>query len=71
MTTHENTSSPSPADVIDNIFDIQAIALSAAALAGSELGGGCPVERAMLQVGAMLAKVATQIEMIEWKGGAA
>lgn len=71
MSTQENTSSLSAINFIDQIFDIQAIAISAAALAGSELGGGCPAERTMLQVGAMLGKLATQVEMIEWKVGAA
>lgn len=71
MATQENTSPLSAGDFIDRIFDIQAIAISAAALAGSELGGGSPAERAMLQVGAMLGKLAAQFEMIECKGGAA
>jgi len=69
MTTKENTSRAPVGDVIDRVFDIQAIALSAAALAGSEMGGGCPAERAMLTVGAMLGQLATQIETAKLEGG--
>lgn len=71
MATQENTSRVSAAEFIDQIFDIQAIAISAAALAGSEIGGGNPVERVMLQVGEMLGKLAADFERIEREGGAA
>jgi hypothetical protein len=72
MATKENSSTLTPGEVIDKNFDIQAIALAAAALAGIEIEPGCSCERAMRQVGDMLATLAHHVDIaaLEDKYGA-